>query len=277
LRKLQWLTNPILTQQDNTIECLEVALSEVQQRFIAHSKHLSAERKTHQQQLQDVQHELELTRSSFGQQLHDMEFSNQLTQDQLASASKSLEETTFHLRASDSALTDTRSQIVALCSERDQLQAAGEAAHAKIDELTAEGADLRSRLETQERENSALQAHVTEAEALLASANETAGSNEAQLRQQLADAEKVTRDLIEQHQAEQQRIADQFQAKIAKLEAKLRSITTRSNSGNSGDITVGSRPQTPNSMGDAETTNGLWNMALSWSRLASRPPNATRG
>lgn len=183
------------------------------------------------------------------------------------STSKSLEDTTARLQTSDSALVNARSQI-------DALQADCEAASAKIDELTHEESSLRSRLEAEERKNASLQAHVTEAEALLASTNETAASTEDQLRQQLADAEKVTKDLIEQHQAEQKRIAEQYQARMAKLDAKLRSFTNRSNSGDSGGP---ARPQTPSSMGDAETTSGLWNMALSWGRLASRPPNATRG
>ena len=270
------LTNPVSTQQDNTIECLEVALNEVQQRFIAHSKHLSVERETHQRQLQDAQYELESTQSSFGQQVHDLEFSVKLTRDQLTSTAKSLEDTTSLLQASDSALADARSHIGVFTHERDQLQAENEAAREKIDELTSAGADLHSRLETQQRENAALQAQVTEAETLLASANETSATTEGQLRELLGDAERVTKDLIEQHQAEQKRIAEQYQAKIAKLEAKLRSVTNRSNSGHSIDPDA-TRPQTPNSMGDAETSSGLWNMALSWSRLASRPPNATRG
>lgn len=202
-----------------------------------------------------------------------MEFSVKLTQDRLTSTSKSLEDTVSRLQASDSALADAHSHISALSNERDQLQADVEAAHMKIDELTRTGIELNSRLETQERKNTSLQAHVTEAEALLASANETATSTEDQLRQQLADAERVTKDLIEQHQAEERRIAEQYQARLAKLEAKLRSLTNRSNSGDS----VGPRPQTPNSMADPEASSGLWNMALSWSRLASRPPNATRG
>jgi chromosome segregation ATPase len=279
---------PASTQQDSTIEFLEVALNEVQQRFIAHSMHLSAERETHQQQLQDTHHELESTRTSLGQKIHDLEFSVQLTQDRLASASKDLEDTTSRLQVTDSALDDAHSQIGALTSERDQLEADGEAARARIDELTSETADLRANLEAQERENASLQAHVRETDALLATTNETAASTEAQLRQQLADAEKVTQDLIERHQAEQQRTVDQYQAKMAKLEAKLRSLTTRGNSGDSVGPSprsaaatpngVGPRSATPNSMGgEGETSSGLWNMALSWSRLASRPPNATQG
>ena len=248
-------------------------MNEVQQRFIAHSKHLTAERETHQRHLQDAQYEVESTRSSLGQQIHDLEFSVKLTQDQLTSTTKSLEDTVSRLQASDSALADAHSQISALSNERDQLQADGEAARMKIDQLSRAGAELHARLEAQERKNTSLQAHVTEAEALLSSANETATTAEDQLRQQLADAERVTKDLIEQHNAEEKRMAEQYQARLAKLEAKLRSVTTRNNSGDS----VGARPQTPNSMGDAEASSGLWNMALSWSRLASRPPNATRG
>ena len=255
-------------------------MNEVQQRFIAHSKHLSAERETHQRQLQGAQYELESTRSSLEQKVHDLEFSVTLTRDQLTSTSKSLEDTASRLQACDSALTDAHSQIDALSNERDQLQVDGEASRRKIDELIRAGADLHSRLEVQERENTSLRAHVTEAEALLASSNETATANEEQLRQQLVDAERVTKDLIEQHQDEKKRMVEQYQAKMAKLEAKLRSFanannnnTNRSNSGDS----LGPRPQTPNSMGDAEASSGLWNMALSWSRLASRPPNATRG
>jgi chromosome segregation ATPase len=280
LSDLHWLTNPVSTQQDNTIGCLEVALNEVHQRFIAHSKHLSAERETHQRQLQDAQYELDSARSSLEQQIHDLDFSVKLTQDKLTSTSKSLEDTTERLETTESDLADARHQIGTLTDECAQLQADGKAAREKIKELTSAGADLHSRLEAQERENASLQAHVTEAEALLASANETAGTTEGQLRQQLADAERVTKDLIEQHQVEKGRMAEQYQAKIAKLEAKLRSVANRSNSGNSTlAIPVGARPQTPNSsMGDAETSSGLWNMALSWSRLASsRPPNATRG
>jgi chromosome segregation ATPase len=256
-------------------------LNEVQQRFIAHSKHLSAERETHQRQLEDAQDELGSTRSSLGQQVHDLEFSVKLTRDQLTSTSKSLEDTVSRLEASDAALADAHSQIGALSNERDQLQGDGETARRKIDELIRAGADLHSRLEAEERENASLRAHVAEAEALLASSNETATTNEGQLRQQLVDAERVTKDLIEQHQDEKKRIVEQYQAKMAKLEAKLRSFAAHANANtnrsNSGDSIT--RPQTPNSMGgDAEATSGLWNMALSWSRLAStRPPNATRG
>ncbi len=236
-------------------------MNEVQQRFIAHSKHLSAERETHQRHLQDAQYELESNQSSLGQQIHDLEFSVKLTQDQLTSTSKSLEDTVSRLQACDSALVDAQSQISALSNERDQLQADGEAARMKIDQLSRAGAELHARLEAQERKNT------------FSSANETATTTEDQLRQQLTDAERVTKDLIEQHQAEEKRMAEQYQARLAKLEAKLRSVTNRNNSGDS----VGARPQTPNSMADGEATSGLWNMALSWSRLASRPPNATRG
>lgn len=252
-------------------------MNEVQQRFIAHSKHLSAERETHQRQLQDAQYELESARSSLEQQVHDLDFSVKLTRDQLTSTSKSLEDTTSRLQASDLALADAHSQIDALNNERDHLQADGEVARRKIDELIQAGADLHSRLEKEERENASLRAHVAEAETLLASASETATTTEDQLRQQLADAERVTKDLIEQHQDEKKRMAEQYQAKMAKLEAKLRSVTNRSNSGESVGGPGGPRPQTPNSMGDGEASSGLWNMALSWSRLASRPPNATRG
>jgi len=91
--------NRVSTQQDNTIDSLEVALNAVQQRFIAHSKHLSVEREDHQRQLQDAQHELESTQSSLGQQIHDLEFTRKLTQDQLTSTSKCLEDTTSRHRA----------------------------------------------------------------------------------------------------------------------------------------------------------------------------------
>ena len=253
-------------------------MNEVQQRFIAHSKHLSVERETHQRQLQDTQYELESTRSSLEQQVHDLDFSVKLTRDQLTATSKSLEDTVSRLQASDLALADAHSQIDALNNERDHLQADGEVARRKIDELIKAGADLHSRLEKEEIENASLRAHVAEAETLLASASESATTTEDQLRQQLVDAERVTKDLIEQHQDEKKRMVEQYQARMAKLEAKLRSVTNPNRS-NSGDSVGGphARPQTPNSMGDGEASSGLWNMALSWSRLASRPPNATRG